>query len=173
MLRLVSTRVAPTPHVSPDGIAPSDAQHRLNSEIHNITAANAQLLRARRVARENAAASDLSVDDARWIFSQETARRLEGDRQAILRPQRRRDLHALATQAGLRPFDANLVIAIVQDAARNETGPLSPAVSSRLSLVRTPQPQARSVLAQMITATLLGLIGTATLIAWFVSSPPR
>ncbi|MBC7773050.1 MAG: hypothetical protein H7210_11180 [Pyrinomonadaceae bacterium] len=170
MLRLVSTRVAPTQHPSPIGIPPAAGQLRRSSEDPRDILPNPHFLSANRIARENAAAADLSLTDARWVFAQETAQRLEGDKQAILRPQRRRDLHALATKAGLRPFDANLVIAIVQDAARNESGPLSTGAASRLGLVRPPATDSPSVIAQMLIASLLGILGTAILIAWFVKA---
>lgn len=180
MLRLVSTRVAPTQHPSPVGI---DA---LLGETESPVAANARFLHAQRIARENAAAAELSPTDVRWLFAQETARRLEGDKQAILRPQRRRDLHALATKVGLRPFDANLVIAIVQDAARHDGGPLSTGrasgwsgageagggVSSSLSLIRRPEPEPRSVFAQMFIASTLGIMGISLLIGWLLSGLP-
>lgn len=43
------------------------------------------------------------------------AQALEG---AQLRPQKRQKLLELATHLGMRPFDANLIIALVQDRAR-------------------------------------------------------
>jgi hypothetical protein len=72
----------------------------------------------RRIARENASASMLAPDDARWMYAQEVATRLEGGRAAILRPADRRELVEIAGKLGVREFDANLVIALVQDAAR-------------------------------------------------------
>ena len=74
--------------------------------------------RADRIARENRAASRLSDDDARAILAARVREQLEGGRVALLPPERRRDLVTTATRMGLRPFDANLVIAIVQDATR-------------------------------------------------------
>lgn len=71
-----------------------------------------------RIARENASAAMLPPDDARWMFAQEVASRLEGGRAALLRPADRRELVEVAGRLGVRAFDANLVIALVQDAAR-------------------------------------------------------
>ncbi len=51
-------------------------------------------------------------------FADDVRKSIEGGRAAILRPERRRELFTRATSLGLRPFDATLVIAIVQDAAR-------------------------------------------------------
>jgi hypothetical protein len=68
--------------------------------------------------RSAGAASQLSSDDARVIFAMKVQDCLEGGRAAILRPKRREELLSLSHQMGFRPFDANLIIALVQDAAR-------------------------------------------------------
>lgn len=100
--------------------------------------------RVAQVAKENLAASVLSPFDARLIFAQQVATNLEGGRAALLRPERRRALMTQAQRLGLRPFDANLVIAIVQDAAINTHGKANvhdePAVRASLAMVRKPQP---------------------------------
>jgi hypothetical protein len=56
--------------------------------------------------------------DARWIFALRVSGSLQGGKAALLIPPRRRELVAAAVRAGLREFDANLIIAVVQDAAR-------------------------------------------------------
>jgi hypothetical protein len=56
--------------------------------------------------------------DARWVLALKVRHSLEGGKAALLTPAKRRDLVAAAVAAGLREFDANLVIAVVQDAAR-------------------------------------------------------
>ena len=68
-----------------------------------------------------------------------TAAQIEGGRGAVLSLEKRNRLTRLATRLGLRPFDANLVIAIVQDGARSGQGPLGAAVAHRLELVRPPE----------------------------------
>jgi hypothetical protein len=93
------------------------------------------------VALENFAAAQLSIDDARWALAARTAESLEGGRAAVLPPQKRERLTRLATSLGMRPFDANLVIAIVQDGARSGEGPLGHGVTERLQLVQPPQPR--------------------------------
>lgn len=76
------------------------------------------------MARENrlAAEAELNPNDARWVLAIRAAQALEG---AQLRPERREKLVRLATTLGMRPFDANLVIAIVQDRARRGEVPTS------------------------------------------------
>jgi hypothetical protein len=76
------------------------------------------------------------MDDARWILARHAAGQLQGDRAAILPPARRRDLVDLGTRLGLRPFDCNLVLAIVQDAAREGHGLVGVESQSRLSMIR-------------------------------------
>ncbi|HEB61273.1 MAG TPA: hypothetical protein ENJ06_05550 [Phycisphaeraceae bacterium] len=70
-----------------------------------------------KVARENrlSAEANLNPNDARWVLALRTAQSLQG---AQLLPEKRESLLRLATHLGMRPFDANLVIAIVQDRAR-------------------------------------------------------
>ena len=98
---------------------------------------------SRAIARENRAAALLDPHDARLIVARRAAEVLEGGRAAILRPDRRRRLVRLATDLGLRPFDANLVIAIAQDAAREGRSPTGADAASRLGLVRLPDGTAR------------------------------
>ncbi len=69
------------------------------------------------IAGENraAAATDMDPTDPRWVLALRVAQSLEG---AQLRPHKRERLLQLATHLGMRPFDANLIIALVQDRAR-------------------------------------------------------
>jgi hypothetical protein len=125
---------------------------------------------AQRVARENRAAV-ISRDDQRSVFAAHVARQLDGGRAAILPPDRRRHLITLAERLGLGAFDANLVIAIVQDAVREGDDPLSIASDQRLALIRAPKPvieSARSLLLWWAGAMLLGMALLAGLIAWTV-----
>jgi hypothetical protein len=55
--------------------------------------------------------------DPRWILAMQTQARLQG---AMITPERRDELLASGTRLGLRPFEANLVIAVVQDRARTQ-----------------------------------------------------
>ncbi len=118
-----------------------------------------------RVAEENRRAASfargLAMDDARRLFAARVADSLEGGRAAILRPNRRRELVAAAIHMGLRPFDANLVVAIVQDAARTGDGALGDDAMSRLELVRAPRH--RKVRTLVVRAALV--IGLAAIVA--------
>jgi hypothetical protein len=124
--------------------------------------------RAQNVAAANARAASLTVDDARWIFAQRVRQALEGGKAAILSPDRRRDLISSATSQGMRPFDANLVIAIVQDDVRTSGNTGMPT----LSLVRSPDSKSQANLGMAWTVCtfaavgLLSLAMLATLIAW-------
>jgi hypothetical protein len=85
---------------------------------------------ADRIAKENTSASRAFGADAadarllramlgtRQAFASEVEATLQGGRAAILTPESRDQLLGLAERLGLRTFDAHLLIATVQDAAR-------------------------------------------------------
>ncbi len=123
---------------------------------------------AQRVTRENRAAA-IARDDQRSVFAAHVARQLDGGRAAILPPDRRRHLLTIAQRLGLGAFDANLVIAIVQDAVREGDDPLNVAADQRLALVRAPRPEVESVRSLLLWwagAMVLGLALLAGLISW-------
>ncbi len=126
---------------------------------------------ARNVARANAQSAVISSDDARWIFAQRVRDSLDGGRAAILAPDLRRDLVCRAVRSGLRPFDANLVIAIVQDEVRSgQPGPAPSrsALPGTLRLVRqADRPVTRRTVLAALGITLLLAAGIAgILISW-------
>ncbi|MDX2115661.1 MAG: hypothetical protein SFZ24_08590 [Planctomycetota bacterium] len=128
----------------------------------------------RAVETENRAAAlltsgDRAVEDLRQIFALRAASTLEGGRAAILRPERRRELVAGAAALGMRPFEANLIIAVVQDGVRRGTGPLSPETRGLLRVIPAPTPSAllgSSWLRPGLAALLLGGMITLLLIDW-------
>lgn len=126
-LRLVNTGVAFPPLRS----RPSDASE--------LVPPSQLPLRRRAVTKENVAASKLKGTDARWVFAVLVSKSLQGGRAAILTPENRERLVASAISMGLRAFDANLVIAIVQDCARCGHERLCQETESRLSLIRPPE----------------------------------
>jgi hypothetical protein len=127
------------------------------------------------VASENRAAASLTATptdspsherDVRRILALTTAQALEGGRAAILRPDRRRKLVSTATRLGLRPFEANLVIAIVQDGARRGLEPTAASESDLLNMIpATPAAQSRSASQRSQTREQARLALTALLVA--------
>jgi len=97
-----------------------------------------------RVARENSVAAGISAIDARWVFAVQVAQSIEGGRAAILPPDRRHKLATLARGMGLRPFDASLIIAVVQDGIRSGEGGLSREVEARLAFIRGAEASSRT-----------------------------
>lgn len=131
-------------------------------------AAASSPLRAAMVARENRAAALLTPTDARWLLAVQAAAQIQGGRAALLTPDRRHRLLRLSTRLGLRQFDANLVIAVVQDAARCGEPPLGSESASRLALVRPPAaPQADR---DHWPAILMGLVLGAILLLVLIDS---
>lgn len=113
----------------------------------------------------------MSPFDARWVLAVRIVQSLDGGRQAILPPDRRENLVRLATRLGLREFDANLVIAIVQDEARTGHEPLSASLVDRLRLVRPPPRSGKPVstawlCAQIAIAVFGGLVLALALVQW-------
>lgn len=128
--------------------------------------------RMRRVIqRENQRSAGLSSHDARRIIAARTAELLEGGRAAILPPERRATLVDLAGRLGLRPFDASLIIAIVQDGARRGVSVEDTDTTDRLRLVRAAQ-RRRDVLWSVLLAGALALGMTVAVITWLTGSLP-
>jgi len=75
---------------------------------------------------------DLQPNDPRWVLAIRTNELMQGP---LLRPEHRENLLRLGRMLGLTPFEANLVLAIVQDQARRGE-PLSSAAGN---LAMVPQ----------------------------------
>ncbi len=110
----------------------------------------------------------MSAGDARWVLARRVAEQLEGGTAAILTPERRSRLLATARRVGLRDFDANLVIALVQDGRRTGRGALNPNVERALTLIRPADgnPEDRSLLRMLIAASALGAMMAVVLARW-------
>lgn len=164
-LRLVGGGVAPTQRALPrDNKARASAGGgRSASAVYISGSAVPSVVQNREVEAENKAAS-LSALDPRWALAVRTNSMLQGGRAAVLPPESRRFLVGLGKDINLRAFDANLVIAIVQDAARAGYDPLGAEARLRLKMVREPVVvEDRATLRWVIGATMLGALG-----AWFL-----
>lgn len=131
-----------------------------------------QAARELEVARANRQAAAIDAADARWVLACRVAASMEGGRSAILRPEARDRLLAQAARLGLRRFDANLVIAIVQDSARCGQEPLGLSTAERLPLIRpahTPQPAGLPIMARLGIAVMVGVVLAAMVIRWVLS----
>lgn len=99
---------------------------------------------------------DIKAVDPRWVLAVAAVRSLEGGRAAILPSEERERLVRLAGALGLRAFDAALVIAVVQDAARRGD-PLGGEVADRLAFIQAPTVRERGVRDLLVASALLGL----------------
>lgn len=173
-LRLVHADRGPDATPSPGRHA--DAAPGRSPGDHPIPRATPRAIRA-----ENRAASGLTPDDARLITARLAADAIEGGRAAIIRPEVRRRLVAAATGMGLRPFDANLVIAIVQDDARSSPDTarrragvvyrMSGAASGRLTMIRpAPHERALAPVPALIASVLLGLAAALLVVRWITGA---
>lgn len=111
----------------------------------------------------------ISASDARWALAVRTAALMEGGRVGLLRPENRRRVMETSRLLGLRAFDANLIIAIVQDAARTGDDPLGSEVQSRLQMVApagTFDKRRDNIFTVCAIATTLALILGYALCKW-------
>lgn len=100
--------------------------------------------------------------DARWVFAVRVAVAIEGERAAVLTPEKRERLLRVSAVLGLRPFDANLIIAIVQDSIRCGLDPLGQATSERVAMIRDPAQALRDESwAWFIKAACVSALGAA------------
>lgn len=126
--------------------------------------------RTRAVEAENRSAAELTTDDARVIFATEVAHQLQGGLVALLTPERRHRLMHRAGGLGLRPFDANLIIAIVQDRARGGEFESDASADLRLGMIRpagdAPRPGRTPVWMMILSAVALAGAMFAALVLW-------
>ncbi|MEX2212795.1 MAG: hypothetical protein WD768_01620 [Phycisphaeraceae bacterium] len=102
--------------------------------------------------------------DPRWVLALRTAESLDG---SILSPEKREKLVRLGKVMGLTAFDANLVIAIVQDQARRGYAPQFCPAAGEQQLRMVPLPRRersdgdarlhRIFVISMVIATLIGV----------------
>jgi hypothetical protein len=110
-----------------------------------------------------------SPTDPRWVLALRTAESLQG---ALITPEKRQRLVRLGQSMGLTAFDANLVIAIVQDQARRGYAADYCPTAGELQLQMVPLPRLSSVRhnfpgrrALMLSITIAGIL--AAEIAFF------
>ncbi len=119
------------------------------------------------IADENMSSSAIGGEDARRILATRVGECLEGGRAAILTPMRRRRVMRLAHMLGVRDFDAHLVIAIVQDGARQGEPTSAAAADPRLELFVGESGQPESTRRRLAAAGALGAGVLGALLLWF------
>lgn len=122
------------------------------------------------VAQENRMAvggGGLTPHDPRWVLAARAYSQLQGE---TLAPDRRERVMRTAQALGIRPFDANVIIAIVQDGARRRQ-PLG-AAQPMLQLLDRPAPpeSARSIWTRWLGAVVLAVIANIMLIWWLIGT---
>ncbi len=101
----------------------------------------------RDIARENGEAARMQAEladaDVRRILALRIEESLEGGRAALLPAPRRRALVNAGHRLGLRPFESNLIIAIVQDAARRGKSSADRDTRAALGVIPSPDKPAQ------------------------------
>ena len=147
---------------------PLRLQRELDTHQHPLRDARAERVFRQAVAHEMLLARESTRDpqfdptDARWRLAQETERALQG---AVLAYEDRKGLLALAQRLGIRPFDANLIVALVQDRARR--GESIESAAPTLALLPKPTLQ-RSLAWLWVTAIAAAIATDAVLIGWLI-----
>lgn len=129
------------------------------------------------LARESGRERGFDPNDARWRLAEETQRALQG---TILAYEDRRRLLGLANRLGIRAFDANLILAVVQDRARrgeplesaaHTIGMIPSHAAGRAGAAPTEtDPPVASVdrAGWLVIAVLVAMAADAALIAWLM-----
>lgn len=157
------------PNSTPAPAVASPPRLRLVRDEHKA-AATASRRTARRSDAADAVSNNQKVDnpirrhdDPRWVLAVMTSEALEG---ALLPPEKRERIVRTAAAWGLTPFDANLIIAVVQDQARRGvTAGARPAAAEpmlrTISAVYETEPQPASMLRKKLRLAwiVLGLLG--------------
>ena len=107
---------------------------------------------------------ELAPADPRRVFALRAAAAITPSSGGVLPPERRQRLNKDAAALGLRPFDAALIIAIVQDAARTGRDPLGGHTADQLALIR-PVPARRPSSAD----TLMLMVATVAVLLAFAA----
>lgn len=107
--------------------------------------------------------------DPRWLLAVHVAQKLDG---SVLLPEHRESLVREGVESGMSPFEANLVIAIVQDKARRGVPPVwcPMAGEEQLRMITPPSPAKNDRAARwMLRASWIALAifaAEAALLAW-------
>jgi len=168
VLRVEQTPKAPRPE------SPSTDKAALRFDGRSVgRERNARQSAAAAVIRENRVAARLTYDDPRWLFAVRIVQSLEGGKSAVLGPTGRRSLVKSAAALGLRPFDANLLIAIVQDEVRQGGTGLSHSAQGRINLIREAGPVASGpIWPAVVMAFAIACVLALAMMEW-VSSAAR
>lgn len=156
----MSSAASEPQHLRLVGISNLDASHSQESERSTRQA----IIRENRLAAGN---PQLDAADPRWVLAMRAYSQLQG---STLTPQRRERVLRTAKKLGVRAFDANLIIAVVQDHARRMETPAD-AVStlSLIGSIPSPSKRASDGLGRLIVAIITALMINVFLIWWLKS----
>jgi hypothetical protein len=121
-----------------------------------------RLVGRRNPGRRAAGAPLTGATDPRWVLAVRVAEQLDGP---VLPPERRDRLIRLGKVMGLSDFDANLVIAIVQDQARRGFAPEACPAAGEEQLRFVPLPRREEDPSQRLRRWLITGALVATIIA--------
>ncbi len=129
-----------------------------------LRAGEARALRAVNSENRAAVTPDIDPTDPRWVLAARTYSQLDG---AALSPSRREKIMKLAEQFGIRSFDANVIVALVQDRARR--GGSLHDITGTLQMMPLKKGDGSLFLWRWVMALGSAVIATALLIQWVLA----
>lgn len=116
-------------------------------------------------ARDNLRREVFDPADPRWMLARATQEALQG---SMLAFEDRKRLLALAQRTGIRAFDANLIVAIVQDRARR--GEPIDSAAETIAVVPKPTPRGarRAAAWTWAAAIFVAVLADTVLIGWLL-----
>ncbi|MHC4810535.1 MAG: hypothetical protein ACYTEV_09230 [Planctomycetota bacterium] len=124
------------------------------------------------VTRENRQAAlrrDLDPTDPRWVLAVRVASQMEG---SLLTPERRARVMRTAHQLGIRPFDAGIVIAMVQDRLRRggNLGELAPQLQMLAVPITRRSATPIPIWARFLLAITIATAAVLLLVRWLLAA---
>lgn len=148
----------PKPRLAGDGPAPAPGSGRTESARADGQP-RLRLVGAKAVVKPDLTPTEgtaiAGTSDVRWVLAVRVAEQLEG---TVLPPAKRDRLVRMGKMFGLTAFDANLIVAIVQDQARRGYAPAHCPTAGEPQLRMVPPPQQRQWMTGPRTLLIAGII---------------
>ena len=147
----------PRPRLAGDGPLPGQALDRSTGQSKHRLRLVGERSVVKPQRRDDDGTAIAGTADPRWVLAVRVAEQMQG---SVLPPDRREKLIKLGRSFGLTPFDANLIIAIVQDQARRGYAPAYCPTAGEGQLRMVPLPHRRRSTARplLIGAIITGVI---------------
>ncbi|MBB6430465.1 hypothetical protein [Algisphaera agarilytica] len=156
--RASSTFTGPKPRLAGEGQLPDTGDGQL-SRSHADGQPRLRLVGAGAIVKPDLTPTEgtaiAGTNDPRWVLAVRVSEQLQG---SVLPPEKRDRLVKIGKMFGLTAFDANLIIAIVQDQARRGYAPAYCPTAGEPQLRMVPPPQKVKWMTPQRTLLIAGII---------------